>query len=249
MERTTETLSTRDLASPNEQTRGATTSEGDARDAPTPEEQTPGGMTRRRRRGGDTAFRRRGTQPPADQRTRPMSRPGPPPTSRRALGARPATGGPARDQTVEAGSPMPAWHSAACPPMRPRTGRRAGTDGLSAGSGQRRSALFDGRGGLRLNAGGSLLPADWTPRSKNGGRRSRPGSSTSPEAPSRTPMAWSPTSCSNSQRASPRNASGSKRSGVEGRTSRPRICGSLFSATAVSSNGCCQPEPIDAGSL
>ena len=39
MERNTETLSTRDLASPNEQVGGTTTSEGDVRDAATPEGQ------------------------------------------------------------------------------------------------------------------------------------------------------------------------------------------------------------------
>ncbi len=39
MERNAETLSTRDLASPNEQVGGATTSEGDARDASTPDGQ------------------------------------------------------------------------------------------------------------------------------------------------------------------------------------------------------------------
>ena len=33
----------------------------------------------------------------------------------------------------------------------------------------------------------------------NGGRKSRRGSSTSPEARSRTPIPWSPTSCSSSQ--------------------------------------------------
>jgi hypothetical protein len=99
MERTTETLSTRDLASPNEQTRGAPTSEGDAQNAPTP----------------DVDPRRNDQAAPAGQQTRPsadedaavsaneqtgLSAEEQPPPSGQA-----ATGGPAREQIVDARQP------------------------------------------------------------------------------------------------------------------------------------------------
>ena len=68
-----------------------------------------------------------------------------------------------------------------------------------------------------------------------------------PQGRSRTPIVWSRTSCSNSQRASQRNANGSKPSGAAGRTSPPRTCGSPCSAIAPSSSAYSRPD-ITAGS-
>ena len=130
MERNTETLSTRDLASPNEQVGDVTTSRDDVRDTAPPERQPEVY--------DQAASAAEGTRVPADERTAP-------PGEARAAGS-------ATDQTVEAGP------SAGRPrhrEQRPRLCGRGQADQLDtgrfdAGSRHRDSALFDGRGGLHL---------------------------------------------------------------------------------------------------
>ena len=99
MERTTETLSTRDLASPNEQTRGASTSEGDAQNAPTREadprrsdQAGPAGQQTRPSADEDAPVS-------ADERTGLSAEEQPPPS------VQAETGGPARDQIADARQP------------------------------------------------------------------------------------------------------------------------------------------------
>ena len=240
MERNTETLSTRDLASPNEPAGGVTASEGEVREAAAPEEQ-PGRYDQAAPAEEGHRSPRQGTQPPISGQ-RPTSRPAP---RRRADSApgRGSDGGLARDQAVEAGQPDPGLGKRAAPLARGRGQTdEINTGSFDAGSGQRGStARRAGRTRPRTPEGRCFRPR-WTPRSNNGGRRSRPGSSTSPEGRSRTPIAWSRTSCSNSQRASPRNGNGSKHSGAVGRTSPPRTCGSPCSAIGRSSSACCRPD-------
>jgi hypothetical protein len=84
MERNTETLSTRDLASPNEQAADVTTSEGDVRDAATPEAQ-PGVYEQ-------AAPVAQGTRPPVDAQPAPPGEAG--------------TGASVREQSVEAARPV-----------------------------------------------------------------------------------------------------------------------------------------------
>jgi hypothetical protein len=99
MERTTETLSTRDLASPNEQTRGAQTSEGDAQNAATPDVDP--------RRSDQASPAGQETRPSADEevpvsvneQTGTSAQEQPPPSGQAE------TGGPARDQIVDAQQP------------------------------------------------------------------------------------------------------------------------------------------------
>ena len=116
--------------------------------------------------------------------------------------------------------------------MRPRNAGEVGSGRLD-GDQNAGVPQDDGREGVRFRPAGRCFRPRWTPPSSNGGRRSRPGSSTNPEGRSRMPIAWSRTSCSNSQRVSQRNGNGSKLSGAAGRTSPPRTCGSPCSATGA----------------
>ena len=126
MERNTETLSTRDLASPNEQVGGTTTSEGDVRDAATPEGQPEV---------YDQAS-------PAAERTRlPVDEHIAPPDE-----ARMETSG--RDQSVEAARPMPASTETGAPGRADEDRPAESASRSDAGSGHRDGAPIDGRDGL-----------------------------------------------------------------------------------------------------
>ncbi len=222
MERNTETLSTRDLASPNEQAGSVTTSEGDVRDAAAPEDQ-PGVYDDQAAPAAD------GAGLPVDEPTAP--------TGEARTGAPAGIGAPRRH------GPMLASTQRAAPrAVPPRAGRRRRHKPPRRRiRTPRQRPIRRARRPPPRTAGRCFRPR-WTPPSNKGGRKSRRGSSTSPEGRSRTPIAWSRTSCSNSQRASPRNGNGSKRNGAAARTSPPRICGSPCSATGRSSSACCRPD-------
>jgi hypothetical protein len=164
MERNIETLSTRDLASPNEPAGGVTTSEGEVREAAAPEEQ-PG-------RYDQAAPAEEGTrlpadneaQPPADERTAAAADEQTPPRAdeQTAPPAEARTWGSARDQAVEAGQPDPGL------------GTESGAAGLEAEdrpTKSTQSAAQDpdteaaplsstGAADSASNTGGSLLPAE-----------------------------------------------------------------------------------------
>jgi hypothetical protein len=99
MERTTEPLSTRDLASPNEQTRGVTTSERDAQDAKTPEADP--------RRNDQAAPAGQGTRPSVDEETpvRANEQTRLPAEEQTSPSVQAEPGGPAGDQIVDARQP------------------------------------------------------------------------------------------------------------------------------------------------
>ena len=248
MERNEETLSTRDLASPNEPVGGGRTVEDDAGNGavseghtgvydqhPEEESRLPVGedpqLVTDERTGASAGEQ---TQLPATQQTPAQAR----------------TEASASDQNVDAGGLTPASAlgvalSAMSPTMRRRSRRRPVRRGNENGGAAQPTT---GCGGVppQTPVGRCFRPR-WTPGFSNGGRRSKPGLSTNPEGRSRTPIVWSRTSCSNSQRASQRNANGSKPSGAAGRTSPPRTCGSPCSAIAPSSSACSRPD-ITAGS-
>ena len=221
MERNTETLSTRDLASPNEQAGDVTTSQDDVRDTAAPEGQPEVY--------DQAASAAEGTRVPADEQTAP-------PGEVRAAGS-------ATDQSVEAGRPGADLGTESGAPGHAAEDRPANsTQAVSTPDQDTQAAPYSTAAAASTSNGGSLLPADMDATFQQRWRRSRPGSSTSPEGRSRTPIAWSRTSCSNSQRASPRNGNGSKHNGAVARTSPPRTCGSPCSAIGPSSSACCRPD-------
>ena len=222
MERNTETLSTRDLASPNDPAGDVTSSEHDVRDAGTVEGQPEVYDQAAPAARGDTSPRRRAY----------------------SAAGRVADGG-LRQGSERRGGP------AGCRPRRRRRllrpcgrGRAGELDTSRFDDRIRTSSRRPARRARRppLRTAGRCFRPTWTPRSNSGGRRSRPGSSTSPEGRSRMPMAWWRPSCSNSQRASPRNGNGSKHNGAVARTSPPRTCESLCSAIGPFSSGCSRPD-------
>ena len=164
MERNTETLSTRDLASPNEPAGGVTTSEGEVREAAAPEEQ-PGRYDQAAPAEEGTQLPADNeTQPPADERTAAAADEQTPPRAdeQTAPPAEARTGGSPRDQAVEAGQPDPGL------------GTESGAAGLGAEDRPTKSAhaaaqdpdteaaplSSTGAADSASNTGGSLLPAE-----------------------------------------------------------------------------------------
>ena len=162
MERNTETLSTRDLASPNEPAGGVTTSEGEVREAAAPEEQ-PGRYDQAAPAEEATRLSADNEpQPPADERTAADEQTPPRADEQAAPPAEARTWGSARDQAVEAGQPDPGL------------GTESGAAGLEAEDRPTKStqaAAQDpdteaaplsstGAADSASNAGGSLLPAE-----------------------------------------------------------------------------------------
>ena len=220
MQRNAETLSTRDLASSNEPAGGVTTSEDDVRDAAAREGQ-PGVYDQ--------------SAPVAERIHLPVDEQTAPPGEAR-------TGASATDQPVEASRPDAGLGIERGAPGQGEDRPAKSTQAVSMQDQDAEAAPPSTGGRPPPRTAGRCFRPTWTPRSNKGGRRSRPGSSMSPEARSRTPMAWWRTSCSNSQRASPRNGNGSKHNGAVARTSPPRTCGSPCSVTGRSSSACCRPD-------
>ena len=92
------------------------------------------------------------------------------------------------------------------------------------------------------DAAGSLLPGDMDATFQERWKQIQTRFVDEPRGAVEDAVTLSPTSCSNSQRASLLNGRGWKRSGAVGRTSPLRICGSPCSAIGPSSSGCCRPE-------
>ena len=164
MERNTETLSTRDLASPNDPAGRVTTSEGDVRDAVAPEGQ-PGVYDQ-------TAPAEEGTALPVDEDTQlPADEPTaaaaeeqtrPPAGEQTALAADERTGASARDQTVEATRPDAGLGIDSGAPGHEAEHRPARSTQAVSTQDQDTEAPPPSTGAADLpsNAGGSLLPAD-----------------------------------------------------------------------------------------
>ena len=164
MERNTETLSTRDLASPNEPAGGVTTSEGEVRQATAPEEQPGRDDQAAPVEEGTRLPADKETQPPADERTaaRPEEQTLPPADEQTAPPGEARTGASARDQAVEAGQPDPGL------------GTESGAAGLEAEDRPTKSKQAvstqdpdneaappsTGAATSASNVGGSLLPAE-----------------------------------------------------------------------------------------
>ena len=243
MERNEETLSTRDLASPNERVAEGRTADDDAGNGAVPEGQP--GVHDQPREGTSRPPGEDEPQLAADERagTSSSERTQLPATEQAPAHARPE--GSASD--TRPWTPTPAL-GVARPTLSLAIDRQRRRRPLRRGN--RTAVQRNRRAGWgrrpRTSAGRCYRPR-WTPRSSNGGRRSKLGLSTNPVGRSRTPIVWSRISCSNSQRGLQRNGNGSKPSGAAGRTSPPRTCGSRCSAIGPSFSACSPPD-MKAGS-
>ena len=142
MERNTETLSTRDLASPNEQAGGATTSEGDVRDAATPE--TPEGQPEVYDQASPSA---EGTRLPVDEQIAPPDE------------ARMETSG--RDQSVAPARPDAGLDTETGAPGHPDEDRPAESAQAVSTQDQDTEMAPQSTGAMAsASNGGSLLPAE-----------------------------------------------------------------------------------------
>jgi hypothetical protein len=160
MERNTETLSTRDLASPNEPAGGVTRSEDDVRDAAAPEEQA--GVH------DQTVPAEEGTPLPVDEDTQfPADEPiaaaadetGPPAGEQIAPPAEARTGASTRDQTVEASRPDTGLGTESGAPGHEDRPAES-THGSTQAQDSEGAPPSTGGADSASNADGSLLPAD-----------------------------------------------------------------------------------------
>jgi hypothetical protein len=162
MERNSETLSTRDLASPNEPAGGVTTSEGEMQHAAAPEGQ-PGvyDQTARAEEGTPLPVDE-GTQVPADERTAADEQPRPPAREQTAPAAEARTGASVRDETVEASGPDAGLGAEGDAPGHQAENRPAKSTQAASTQDQDAEAAPPSTGAAELDsdAGGSLLPAD-----------------------------------------------------------------------------------------
>ena len=139
MQRNTETLSTRDLASPNEQVGDVTTSQDDVRDTAAPERQPEVY--------DQAASAAEGTRVPADEQTAP-------PGEARAAGS-------ATDQSVEVARPGADLGTESGAPGHAAEDRPANsTQAVSTPDQDTQAAPYSTGAAASTSNGGSLLPAD-----------------------------------------------------------------------------------------
>ncbi len=161
MERNTETLSTRDLASPNEPAGGVTASEGEVREAAAPEEQPGRNDQAAPVEEGTRLPPDKETQPPADQRTAADEQTLPPADEQTAPPGEARTGGSARDQAVEAGQSDPGLGERGAAGLEAEDRPTKSTQAVSTQDPDNEAAPSStGVATSASNAGGSLLPAE-----------------------------------------------------------------------------------------
>ena len=165
MERNTETLSTRDLASPNEPAGGVTTSEGDVQHAPAPEGQPAVYDQTAPAEEGTTLPVDEDTRLPADERrAAEADEPPPPPGGEQtAPAAETRSGASVRDQAVEASRPDAGLARESGAPGHEAENTPADSTRAVSTQDQDTEApppSTTGAADLASNAGGSLLSAD-----------------------------------------------------------------------------------------
>ena len=163
MERNTETLSTRDLASPNEPAGGVTTSEGDVQHAPAPEGQPAVYDQTAPAEEGTTLPVDEDTRLPADERRAAEADEQPRPPGGEQQRPRPRLDGASvRDQAVEASRPDAGLAKRAAPGHEAENTPADSTRAVSTQDQDTEAPppSTTGAADLASNAGGSLLSAD-----------------------------------------------------------------------------------------
>ena len=164
MERDTDTLSTRDLASPNEPAGGVTTSEGDMQHAEAPEGQPAVYDQTAPVEEGTPAAVDEDTRRPAGERTAAAAdeQPRPPAREQTAPATEARTGASVRDQAVEASGPDAGLDMESGTPGHEAENTPANSTRAVSTQDQDTEAPPSSTGAADLpsNAGGSLLPAD-----------------------------------------------------------------------------------------